>query len=336
MQLRHEQLSSHLQKTLAPIYLVSGDVPLLIQEACDAIRLTAFNQGYLERKTFHIETGFSWQELLNTADNFSLFSEKQLLELRIPNNSLGEGGGKVLQAYTERIPADKILMISMGKLEAAAQRTAWFKAVMNAGVVVQIWPIERTQLPRWIAERLAKAKLKIEPVGVQLLVDYAEGNLLAAKQEIEKLQLIFGEDKTLTAEDIAQAINDSARFDVFIFIDVALQGDRKRLLRVLNGLQAEGIEPILILWAITRELRSLVIQAQAVAKNISIEKVLQEHRVWEKRKPLVRAALQRHTVQQLQEMLIQASVIDRMIKGLEPGNVWDALIDLGLAITGVR
>jgi DNA polymerase III subunit delta len=320
MQLRLEQLTSHLQKPLAPVYLISGDVPLLMQEACDAIRATAQAQGYLERQILQVENNFAWQNLMNAANNFSLFSEKQLLELRVVSNTLGDGGSKAIQAYLARPASDKVLLITMGKLDSSAQRAAWFQAVANTGVVMQLWPLEKTQLPSWINQRLVKAGLKIDAAGVQLLADYAEGNLLAAQQEIDKLQLVYGSNSVIKAEEIAQAINDSARFDVFALSDAALQGDGKRVVRVLNNLKGEGVEPILILWSLARELRGLLLQQQPV---------------WEKRKTLVRAALQRHSVIYLQQLLKQASVIDQMIKGLAIGNVWNALTDLALALAGV-
>jgi DNA polymerase-3 subunit delta len=331
MQLRYEQLTPHLQKQLAPIYLISGDVPLLMQEACDAIRAAVRKQEYLDRQVFYVESNFAWQNLLNAANSGSLFSHKQLLELRIAGNSLGEAGSKALQTYMSRLPIDKILLIAIGKLEASAQRANWFQTLLKIGVVVQLWPIEKAQLPRWIAERLASVGLKAEAAGVQLLADYAEGNLLAAQQEIEKLRLIYSAGLVKT-EDIAAAISDNARFDVFTLTDTMLQGDGKRVLRIFGGLKEEGVDPVLILWALARELRSLVASAYALTCGTALEKILQEQRVWEKRKPLVRAALQRHSLIKLRHFLQQASVIDRIIKGLEPGNVWDGLMDLGLGV----
>jgi DNA polymerase-3 subunit delta len=271
---------------------------------------------------------------LGAANNFSLFSDKQLLELRVAGSTLGDGGNKAMQAYVARLPSDKVLLITMGKLEASTQRSAWFQAVANAGVVMQLWPLEKTQLPSWINERLAKAKLKVEAAGVQLLADYAEGNLLAAQQEIEKLQLSYGDNNVIKAEVIAQAINDSARFDVFALSDAALQGDGKRVVRVLTNLKGEGVEPVLILWSLARELRSLANQARLLTQGIAMERIFQEQRVWDKRKPLIRAALQRHSLSRLQQLLKQASVIDHMIKGLKPGNVWDELTDLALLLAG--
>ena len=335
MQLRYEQLAQHCQKQLAPLYLISGDVPLLIQEACDVIRTAAQQQGYTEREIFSVENNFNWQQLLDNANSLSLFSNKQLLDLRITNNTPGEAGIKALKAYTENIPADKILLITMPKLDSKAQQTSWYKNISNQGVTVAIWPIEITQLPQWIKQRCSKAGLQIEPAGLQMLADSVEGNLLAAAQEIEKLRLLYGTNK-ITADAIAQAISNNSRFDIFALTDAALSGDGKRTIKILDNLQHEGIEPTLVLWALTREIRSLESQAQLITQGHPVEKILQEQRVWEKRKPIIRRALQRHQLKTLQQLLMTASHIDRMIKGLKKGNVWNALQQLSLEFAGIK
>lgn len=335
MQLRYEQLAEHLQKQLAPIYLVSGDVPLLIQEACDSIRLAAQQQGYTEREIFSVENHFNWQQLLDNANCLSLFSSKQILELRIANSTLGDAGTKALKAYTENLPADKILLITMPKLDSKTQQTSWYKNINNHAVTLAIWLIEAMQLPQWLKQRCAKVGLQIEPLGLQMLADSVEGNLLAAAQEIEKLRLLHGTGK-ITADDIAQAISNNSRFDIFSLTDAALNGDGKRTIKILDNLQHEGIEPTLILWALAREIRSLESQAHLIANGSSIEKILQEQRVWEKRKPIIRRALQRHHTKSLQQLLIKASHIDRIIKGLKSGNVWDALQQLSLELAGIK
>lgn len=330
MQLRHEQLATHLQKNLAPIYLISGEVPLLIQEAADSIRNAAAKRGYIDRHIFQVETGFSWPDFLNDANTCSLFADQQFLELRFAPNQLGANGSKALQAYATRPPNNKILLITTQKLDATQQKSAWFQTVGKAGISIQIWPIANEQLPQWITQRLAAASLQAEREGIQLLAERAEGNLLAAAQEIEKLRLLYGSG-TVTTQAIVQATTDSARFDVFQLSDAMLQGKSKRLYRILSSLQTEGIEPILVLWAITRELRTLIKIAHSIEQGIPLEQALQKHQIWEKRKPLFRHALQHHNSVNLYPLLQQAGTIDQIIKGLQLGNVWNELMSLALA-----
>jgi DNA polymerase-3 subunit delta len=328
MQLRHDQLTAHLQKQLAPIYLISGDVPLLVQESIDAIHASARKQGFDEKQIFHVEAGFSWQTLLNASQTLSLFSSKQILELRV-TSSLGDAGSKALQAYCAKIPDDKILLIRMGKIDSSSQRTNWFQALLKTGVVIQIWPLEKNQFPQWISQRLTSAELKYDSSAVTLLADLLEGNLLAAVQEIEKLKLLFP-NETLTAEKIRNAINNNARYDVFALGDAVLQSDAQRIVKILAHLKEEGTEPILVLWALARDVRMLASFAYANSRGISLEKSMQEQRVFEKRKPLIRQAMQKKTLLQLRELLQRANHIDRIIKGVEKGNVWNELTTLAL------
>jgi DNA polymerase-3 subunit delta len=335
MQLYLDKLDSHLKSTLAPVYLISGEVPLLMQEACDKVRKAAVQKGFTDREIFQVETGFNWDLFVEATHTLSLFSNKQLLELRV-TNTLTETAGKTLQNYCAQLPQDKILLIITGKLDAKTQKTTWFQAVSKVGVTLAIWPIERQQLPSWVAQRLAQVGLQVESAGIQLLAERAEGNLLACAQEIEKLKLIYDSGQ-VTAEAIIQAVSDSSRFDVFTFVDAVLAGEKKRLLHIVNGLKNEGVESVLVLWALVRELRNLI--------NIKIDmgtqsglpspKILQKYQIWEKRKACVQRALQAHSLQNLQQLLQQAQQIDCMIKGLNKGNVWDALQRLSLAMAGV-
>ena len=162
MQLRHEQLTTHLQKNLAPIYLISGEVPLLIQETSDTIRKTAMQRGYTDREIFQVETGFSWETFLNNANTSSLFADQQLLELRFAPGQLGTAGSKALQSYAACPPNNKILLITTQKLDATQQKSTWFQAVGKTGITIQIWPIPNEQLPQWITQRLAAAGLQAE------------------------------------------------------------------------------------------------------------------------------------------------------------------------------
>lgn len=332
MQLRFNQIDNHLQKDLAPIYLISGEVPLLMQETCDTIRNAAIRRGFNEREILLVESGFNWDLLATASNTFSLFSSKQLLELRV-NNALGKAGEAALQQYASQPPADKVLLIITGKIDTKIQQTKWFQAINKAGVTMQIWPIDIQQLPAWIKLRLAKVELSADATGIQLLAAHAEGNLLAAAQEIEKLKLIYGK-KHLTTEEISTVISNSSRFDVFNLVDAALLGENNRTLNILNGLKNEGVEAILVLWALAREIRNLASMAQELTNGTTMEKVFQTYRVWEKRKSLTQRALKIHSLQKLQNLLQQAHEIDCMVKGLKTGNVWNELQNLSLALAG--
>ncbi len=335
MILSGEQLAGQLARNLAPIYLVAGDEPLQQMEAADAVRHRAKEGGYASREVFRVEKGFDWGELKAAASMRSLFAERRLIELRLSGSKPGDKGGKALRAWAETPPEDCILLILGGKLDPAVRRSKWFQALDKVGVVVQIWPVKPAELPAWIERRLLAKGQQASSEAVSLLAERVEGNLLAAAQEIEKLHMLYGE-RRLEVEEIATAVADSARFTVYELVDSALAGDEVRAVRILRGLRSEGVEAVIVLWALAREIRLLEQMAVELACGASLEQLLRRYRVWEQRKPVVRKGLQRHPFGRWQQLLRRAARIDRLIKGVEKGNPWDELLQLILLVAGRR
>lgn len=327
MKLNLQQLESHLAKNLAPIYFIASDETLLAQEAIDAIRATARKQDYLERSTTTIET------LNNAADNFSLLATRRILELNLTGVKLNVGLSKLLQEYAANPAPDTLLIVTSDKVDTKSQKSAWYQALENHGVVIQIWPVPLEQLPTWIKARAKKAGLDMTNDAANSLAQQVEGNLLAAAQEIEKLSLLEPNGQ-ITAETIDYASADNARFDIFNLVDCALQGNSKRCLRILDGLREEDTEPPVVLWALTRELRSMAEMARLQKQGANLASLFSQFRIWDKRQPNVRAFLQRNDQEKCWEFLCQAAKIDRIIKGADSGNAWDALRNLALSMTG--
>jgi DNA polymerase-3 subunit delta len=337
MQIRPEQLGTHLKGGLAPLYIVTGDEPLLVQEACDAIRAAARQAGCSEREVHHVEARFDWQGFLQSGDAMSLFADRKLIELRMPTGKPGDAGSKALQSYADNPNPDNVLLIESGKLEGSAKKSKWYKALDKAGAIVTIWPMDLKQLPGWAMRRMKEKGLQPTQEAVTLLVERVEGNLLACAQEIEKLLLVHGPGK-IDLENIIESVADSSRFDIYKLVDGALQGDAVRTSRIVNGLKGEGIEPVLVLWALSREIRAMAGMAFDLQQGSNVEQVMARARppVWDKRKPLVRSGLQRHKLPQWQAMLRRCAEIDAMIKGGRPGDVWDEFLELSLWLGGVR
>jgi DNA polymerase-3 subunit delta len=339
MKLNPAQLGKHLQGALAPVYVVSGDEALLCQEACDAIRAATRQQQFSERQVFNAEANFDWGNLLQAGASMSLFAEKRLLELRLPSGKPGDKGAAALLQYLSRPPEDTVLLISLPKLDGSTQKSKWAKALIEGpdSQFVQIWPVDAHQLPQWIRQRLSQSGLSASQEAIDMLAVRIEGNLLAAAQEIEKLKLL-ADGNQIDAGTIQASVADSARFDVFGLIDAALNGEAAHALRMLEGLRGEGVEPPVILWALAREIRLLASIAQQFAQGIPLEKAFSSARppVWDKRRPLVSKALQRHTASRWALLLQDAQRIDAQIKGQAPGDPWNALALLALSITGQR
>jgi len=328
MKMRPDQLERHLQKELADIYFVSGDEPLQVMEAADRIRLEARKRDYTEREVMDVDAQFDWNLLLDAGNSMSLFAEKRILELRLPSGKPGKTGSQVLQEYAQRPAEDTVLIISSGKLDSSARNTKWFKTLDKQGVVIQCWPVNADQLPGWISQRLQSKGLQADREAIQLLADRVEGNLLAASQEIDKLFLLYGAGK-LDFEKTASSVADSARYNIYDLVDSVLHGDVSKTSRIINGLKSEGVEPVLMLWALSREVRMI---AQISEANISADAMMSRLRVWENRKNLIRKALSRHSSAKWKLFLKRCAKIDKVIKGVEDGRAWDELLMLSTQI----
>ncbi len=335
MKLRVEQLEGHLAGTLAPVYVISGDEPLLLQEACDAIRAAARAQGCAERVVFSVEPGFDWGELAQAAAGMSLFAARRLIELRMPGGKPGDAGARALGVYAAHPTEGDVLLISLPRADKAMQAAKWFSALERCGVLIQLWPPAPAQLPGWIAQRMRARGLQPTPAAAAALAGRVEGNLLACVQEIEKMLLLHGPG-AIDEADVMDAVADSARFDVFTLVDGALAGDAARCVRVLRGLEGEGVEPVLVGWALTREIRLLAALSQGIAQGKKPFALFQQHRVWEKRQPLLERALKRHDLGCWRVLLGCCARLDRLAKGQAAGNVWDELLQLCLLTAGVR
>ena len=327
MRLTADQLPAALAKNLAAVYLVSGDEPLLVGEAADSIRAAARAAGYADRSMFFIDRSFSWDELRNSSQSLSLFAERRLFELRMPSGK-PDKGAQQLAELAERPPPDVVSLVITDKLDKKAGESPWVRAVEKHGVWVPIWPVQTAALPGWLRARAKLLKVEIEPAAAQLIVDRVEGNLLAAKQELEKLSLL-ADGKPISAGLVLRSVGDSARYDVFQLAEAASAGDAARALRVLLGLKSEGIEPTLILWALLRELRGLW-QARERERLRSAER----GSGWNLAATPSPRALSRLKTLPLPRLLVQAGHTDRVIKGLAMGDPWSALTALTGGLAG--
>jgi len=332
MRLKPDSLSNDLKKNLRSTYLLTGDEPLQLIECADVIRAVARKQGFTERQVFHVEQGFDWGELLQEANSMSLFAEKKILELRFTSAKVGDVGSKAINEYCGRISPDNILIISMPKLDKRSQSAKWFKALDNSGGIIQTWPIEGGQLVQWIVRRMQSRGLTAGQDVASVLAGKVEGNLLAAAQEVEKLSLKA--PATVNVEDVLETAGEDAKYDVYKLVDAAIAGKYKRVTKITSGLQAGGEPPTLVLWAFAREIRSMVAMSYEVAQGVSVGAVLKNNRVWDSRAALIKPGLMRFKPDQWMALLSQSIKVDQVIKGMRTGNVWDELLDLGLAMSG--
>ena len=334
MQISPEQLSAQLKRTLAPIYFITGDEPLLAQECVDAIRAAAHAAGFRERSVFTVESGFDWSGFYAETRAGSLFAQRRIIELRLPGGKPGEEGGKTLVELCTDPSPDILFTVTTGKLDKAARSAKWAAALERTGVAVALYPIEARQLPAWIERRMRARGLTPGPGVADMLAHYTEGNLLACAQEIDKLAMLMSGG--VSVDDIAGNLGDNARFSVFALADAALAGDAKGAARILRVLKAEGEAPVLVLWSLARMARELARMARAIASGRNESQVMDEFRVWQRRKPLVRKALARTTLDEWDDLIGAAARADRVVKGRRAGDAWLELESLALALSGLR
>lgn len=332
MPLRPDQLHSHLQGRLSRLYLLHGDEPLLILEAADAIRKAARVQGYEEREVLIAGPGFRWDQLNQAAGNLSLFGANKLIDLRIPNGKPGREGADALQRHAATPMEGVLTLITLPQLDWQAKKTAWYNALSQAGVAIELNAPGLHELPRWIAQRLQIQQQTAEAAALECLAALVEGNLLAAHQEIQKLALLYPPGQ-LSLEQIEVAVLDVARFDIDKLRAALLAGDALRCARLLHGLQAEGSAPPLILWALTQEIRTLAQLRSQLDQGLRFDAACSNVRLFGPRQNSYRNAIERFRRPQLYQALQHAARIDRMIKGLTRGDQWDELLQLSLRLT---
>ena len=337
MRLSQDKLVADIRKTFRGVYLVTGDEPLLMQEACDEIRLAARTAGYLERQVMHAEGSFDWRELSVAAQIRSLFGECKLVELRMAGKP-GRAGAAAIEAFLANRDSETALLLTTGALDQGSRNARWVKALDSAGVWVQLWPIEHARMPAWLEARLRRHGLAADREALAALADKVEGNLLAAAQEIERLALVgeAGDQTRLSVEDVLDKVGDSSRFNAISLIDAALSGNSLRTQRLLQGLQSEGVSELQISALLGRELRLLLSGAHELEKGRSLDSVVGSARTWPRKRPLLRQALARHQRSDLEQMHQTLLVLDRQAKGLQPGDPWQSLSSILLRLSGAE
>ena len=333
MQLRPAQLAAHLASGLRPLYVVHGDEPLLAIEAGDEIRAAARAAGFDQREILVAEPGFKWDAFEAANRNLGLFGERKLIDLTMPTGKPGAEGARVLEDCAANPSADTVTLITLPRLDRAAQTAAWFSALEQAGVSIAVYPLERGELPQWLRERLARQNQRVADDTLQFLADATEGNLLAAKQEIEKLALLLPEGQ-LEHDAVERAVADVSRFDVFQLSEAWLAGDAARALRILAALETAGEGVPLLLWQLGEDLHALASVLAEAAAGTPIATAVRSARVWGRRQAAMERAARRVDPASLRSMLIGLARLDALAKGIGRGNIWDELSDAALAFCG--
>jgi len=338
MQIKSDQLRMHLAKgRLARLYVVAGDEALLAIEAQDAIRTAARSAGFVERTVLHADARFDWSLLEQAVRSGSLFSDRRMVDLRLPSGKPGKEGAEALARYAAGAPEDVLTLLGLPRLDRSTRESAWARALETSGVWVEVAAVERAQLPGWIGARLERQRQSAPPEALEFLADRVEGNLLAAHQEISKLALLFAAG-SLTFEQVCDSVLSVARYDVFALPQAVLDGDRTRIGRTIEGLRAEGEALALALWVVSEELRTLLRLKQETAAGKPFAAAARELRVWGARIGATERALGRVSASGLAALLARCAALDRSSKGLPAARCdsdpWLELADIALSVSG--
>jgi DNA polymerase-3 subunit delta len=305
------RFDAELNTDLKNFYLIFGDEPQQKLTAIEALRSKAKSLGFDERQSLVADTQFSWNSLLEATQSLSLFSSKQFIELELPTGKPGAEGGKLLAQLAEQPNSDTLILLHGPKIGKDVQQSKWFKALDKHAVYVPCYPLEGNSLTQWVSQQMRAVGLSADPANCKLLCDFCEGNLLAAKQEIDKLALLHP-DGSLTTQDIESSVVDQSKYNVFQLVDVLLSGDAQRTIKLLYRLESEGVEPNIILWALVREWQTLqnLTFSQQQGKSINWN----QFRIWKNRQGLYRSAMQRLSIEQLDKIQQKLAFLDKALK----------------------
>ncbi|MCW8925151.1 MAG: DNA polymerase III subunit delta [Xanthomonadales bacterium] len=331
MQLKAEQLAGSLEQGLAPVYLVGGEEPLLLQECCDQIKAAAKAQGFLERELLHVGQGFDWSELQSVAAP-SLFGSRKIIDLRLPTGKPGREGGAILTKWAEDPDPEILLLVSCEKWDAGSRKSKWASKLAKAGVQIDIWPIAASQLPSWLQQRMQRQGMQPETDALRILADRLEGNLLAANQEVDRLALLKGPGP-ITAEDVLQAVADSSRFDAFVLSEHMLTGNLKEGLRVAAGLKRIGTPLPPLLGALLKELKTTEAFRLAMRAGEPETTAFRRLNIWYKKQGIIRSAARRLDTRKLFEAFKILALVDRQSKGRAAGDPWRSIDELLLQLS---
>ena len=317
MQLKLADITSHLKSELRPVYLVAGDETLLVEETCDAVIKAARQQGFTERSVHHAEGSFKWAEIIHDAASISLFAERKIIDLRVPNGKIDKNASEVIREWLDNNDGDNLLLIRTPRLVKRQRNSAWFKAIDSVGVITLIWDLEARELPRWVSQRMQASGITAEQDAIVYLCERVEGNLLAAQQEIHKLAL-QELPMPLSLDDLITCLEDSSRYTPFDLVDAVFASNTKRVATIFAGLRSEGVAIMSILMPFASQLRRLdVTQGLPPQRRRVIEQF-------------------RRKLPDATPALAECAVVDQQIKGQLPGDPWVTLESLLLRLAGLR
>ncbi|QSX34604.1 DNA polymerase III subunit delta [Shewanella avicenniae] len=312
MRVYPDQLHRQLN-TLKPCYLLFGDDPWLLNNAKGQLIAAAKAQGFEERIQLEQDNSFNWQDLANEWNAMSLFASRRIIELHLPQAKPGTDGSAMLQQLLNSQNSDVMLILSGPKLAREQQSSKWFKALDKDGIFVPCTTPEAAQFQRWLEGRIQFYRLNLQNDARAMLANLYEGNLLAADQALQLLQLLAA-SRPVSADELAQYFEDQSRFNVFQLVDALLENRQDKAQHMLVQLKAEDTAMPIIHWALQKELTILWQLQSAAQARQPLAPIYSKLRIWDSRQPLYQSALSRLSLDQLEWMLSCCSTLELKLK----------------------
>lgn len=325
-------LLKHLKNPLRAIYVLHGDETLIQQEALIALRDAANTQGFTERERHDIDKNHDWSLVFANSNALSLFADKKLIEIHATKPDAA--GAKVLEAYLKNPPPETLVILVLAKLDAATQKSKWFSACDDNGITISCAPLSDTQFKDWLRHRCTTLNLQLSPEALTVLCQHTEGNLLAAHQEITKLSLLY-ENSPVTLDKLENAISDSSRFTLFDLSASALLGDATKTAKILFSLKAEGQAESLVLWTLSKDIKTLSMLYEGTQQGIALSQLFQQLNIWNKQQAVFQQVLRRFNAKHMLRLNNDLLTADKAIKGQNNEDAWDILLRLSLSLAGV-
>ncbi len=306
--------------SLSPVSIVSSDEALLVMEACDQIIAQAKKSGMQERQIVDVTDKFNWDDLLASSASLSLFSEVKLTDIRFAKIPTKEAQD-ALVSLVQQADQDNLFLIRLPKIEKRQKSTKWFKALIQNAKFEELWPPKVNEFSSWIFKRANQLNIKLEREACDVLAEQTEGNLLAVKQVMDKLLILYP-DESIDLVKISSVTSDNARYSVFLCLDEAFAGNGARAIKMLHKFKQESVAPISILVNLTREVELCQKTSLAGLKGLNPMQALANSYLWDSKKRIIISAVNRLPLIIWQKLLIRCAYLDRMLKGQEVGDIW--------------
>jgi DNA polymerase-3 subunit delta len=327
-----EAFSRELQKNQQSKFLLLGDEALSRKEAFDIIRQFAKELSYTEKLSFTVDRYFKWDQCASSLYSQGLFSQKRIIEIIIPSGKINAEGGESFYEIIQNFSQDDLIVVHLPQIDKETKLQKWFKEIEKISYTIRLDEIKPSELPFWLKKRASLLSINLDEGSIELISQFVHGNMLAADQELNKLALLFP-NQSISYEKVSQSISNVSRYDTFELTEYVLNGDQMKTISTLNFLKEEGQNPISITSSLSWVLKPMLEIKELDFRGQSLENHLTKSRIFGDKLLFTKKALSFFSLKHLRAAIQKLSEIDKISKGVSPGDAWleTTRLCLGLA-----